>query len=213
MKKMVTILALILAQNSYALELEGANGVNILAINGKKVESGIFSANDINVEPGEHQVVVRYSAHFNNDHLIESRPTIFTIDLQQDSKISVPKMYTQQQADRAINNGLTWQVVTEDNTYVIEKADTLVGKGFMPYRDIEGLINTYNQENNITTAVTATTAAATAAVATTKTTAAVATAEVATKTVLSISLIEQYQQASREDKKAFRLWLLEQDMK
>ena len=43
MKKIMVLLALLLTQNSYALKLEGINGIEILAINGEKVKSDAFS--------------------------------------------------------------------------------------------------------------------------------------------------------------------------
>jgi len=214
MKKMTTILALLLAQNSYALELEGINGVNILAIDGETVKTGFFSSQSISeVSAGEHQIVVRYAASFKNDERIESRPAIFTVNLQQDTKISVDNIKTYQKAQRASRNGFTWQVLSGDNQFSIDNADTLVGEGFMPYSDIKGLVSDYNEEHNIIianavktepaktikpTVIGASTVAVTPAIATMDTDA---------------NLISVYQQASREEQRAFRLWLVEQDMK
>ena len=184
--------------SSYALELKGVNGVEILAINGKEVQSSFFSKNKNELQAGEHQIVVRYTAQFNNDELIESRPAIFTIDLQQDTKISVEQINNQRQAEKKIKAGLKWQVVTDDKEYQVKNSDTLEGKGFMPYSDIEKLIVAYNLDNNITTAEI------------TETTAKVAATSTAAQ---ENNLISLYQQSSKEQKKAFRLWLLEQDMK
>jgi len=200
MKKITTILALLLAQNCYALELTGVNGVEILAINGKEVNSSFFSKDNTDIEAGKHQIVVRYTSQFNNDEIIESRPAIFTLDLKQDTKISVEQMNNQRQAEKKIKAGLTWQVVSEDKQYEIKNSDTLKGQGFMPYSDIEKLIITYNEKQNITLA----------------TAPVVATTAVATKTAVQVTdenaLVTLYQQSSKEQKKAFRLWLLDQDM-
>jgi len=200
MKKITTILALLLAQNCYALELTGVNGVEILAINGKEVNSSFFSKDNTDIEAGKHQVVVRYTSQFNNDEIVESRPAIFTLDLKQDTKISVEQMNNQRQAEKKIKAGLTWQVVSEDKQYEIKNSDTLKGQGFMPYSDIEKLIITYNEKQNITLA----------------TAPVVATTAVATKTAPQVTdenaLVTLYQQSSKEQKKAFRLWLLDQDM-
>lgn len=206
MKKVTSILALLLVSNSYALELEGINGVEIMAINGKEVKSSFFSKNDNEIEPGQHQIVVRYRTQFNNDEIIESRPSIFTLDLQKDTQISVNRMNSQRLAEKAMKAGLTWQIVNEDKQYEIDNSDMLSGDGFMPYSDIEKLIVNYNQDNNIKLAGTAVTATAVT------TTAAVSTQSTAT-TEGGNSLITLYEQSSKEQQKAFRLWLLEQDMK
>lgn len=197
------LLTLAMIPSSYALELEGVNGVEILAINGKEVKNSFFSQKSNKLKAGEHQIVVRYSTQFNNDDIIESRPAIFSIDLQQDTKISVQQMNTQRQAEKQIKAGLTWQISSEDNQYKIDDSTTLEGKGFMPYSDIEALIVAYNQEHNIALATSGTVTATTL-------TAATATTVASTQKGTLQSL---YQQASKEEKKAFRLWLVEQDMK
>lgn len=202
MKKITAILALVLVQNSYALQLEGINGVDILAVNGKKVNSSLFSTSQSELDPGKHQIVVRYSTQTNDDQLLESRPAIFTIDLQQDTKISVSGMNNKQQIKRAMKKGITWQVISDDNQYPIDDSDTLVGKGFMPYSDIEGLVAQYNQSNNITLKTVEATTVAT-----------IAEESKSNANIAGEALIQLYEKASIEDKKAFRLWLVEQDMK
>jgi len=222
MKKITSIVALLLVQNSYALELEGINGVDILAINGEEVESGFFitsSAKELSA--GTHQVVVRYSANFNNDELITSRPSIFTIDLQQDTQISAFDVNTKYKAERAARDGMTWQVISADNKYTVENSDILRGKGFMPYSDIAGLVAAYNKEHNIIIAsaveekvVTAPTVSPTIIGATTAVAATTATVSPTTATPgAGVDLATLYQQSTPAQKKAFRLWLVEQDMK
>lgn len=222
MKKVTTILALMLIPNSYALELEGINGVDILAINGKTVETSFFSSKSANeLEAGQHQVVVRYSAKFNQDELIESRPAIFTLDLQQDTQISVTDINSHQQAKQAARNGVNWQIINQDTQYTIADSDTLSGEGFMPYSDIEGLVATYNKKHNIIIATAEEVVAEPVAqvaptiIGATATTAVSSTPKVSAVTTsgATVDLISSYQQATKAEKKAFRLWLLEQDMK
>ena len=199
MKKITTMMALMLAQQSYALQLEGINGVSILAIDGKKTESTFFSSNaGTELEAGEHQVVVRYSKRFANDGLVQSVPAIFNIDVQQDTQISIAHLNNPQRAKNAIRDGLAWNIITADKQYSIQEYASLKGEGFMPYSDIEGLVSAYNQQQNITVngePVTQIIAVETHA------------------SEVSIDLISLYQQATHEQKKAFRLWLVEQDMK
>lgn len=202
MRKLSAVLfALVIIPASYALELKGIKGVEILAINGKEVKTTFLSEKDNELDAGEHQIVVRYSMQFKNDGQIESRPSIFTLDLQQDTQISVEYLNNKFQAEKKIKAGLTWEVISADKHYKITDSDTLMGKGFMPYSDIEKLIMAYNQEHNIY-------------FANAKTVAVVATASTATVIGAQQTTLQSlYQQASKQDKKAFRLWLLEQDMK
>lgn len=196
--------------NSYALSLVGTNGVEILAVDGKAVKSSFFSKENNEFSSGKHQVVVRYANQFNNDELLESRPAIFTIDLQQDTEISVQNMNNQRQAEKLIKAGLTWKIISEKQQYEIKDSDILQGQGFMPYSDIESLITTYNKENNIVTPVVEATAVTAAA-----TQVAVQNTEeknIQVNNDVDAQLISLYQAASQEQKKAFRLWLIEQDM-
>ena len=205
MKKIIAILALLLVQNSYALELKGINGVEILAINGKEVKNAFFSNDGSQLSAGEHQIVVRYASSLNTDELLESRPDIFTLNLTEDTQISAANMNNLKQIERELKKGVTWVVESESKEYEVKDSDTLQGQGFMPYSDIEKLVANYNQQKNITLAN------GEAPVAT-----AVATTAVATQIPHVIgenTLISVYQQASKEQKKTFRLWLLEQDMK
>ena len=143
------ILAFVMIPTSYALNLEGINGVEILAIDGKEVNSGFFYNKQAPLTAGEHQIVVRYSKQFNNDELLQSRPTIFTLNLQHDTQISVQPQSNRKQLDKQIKAGLVWQVISHNKHYEIKNSAPLKGKGFMPYSNIEELIVTYNQQNDI----------------------------------------------------------------
>jgi len=219
MKKITTILALMLVQNSYALQLEGVNGVEIMAINGEKLTSSFLgSKSKSELAEGTHQVVVRYSANFDNEDLVTSRPTIFTLDLQQDTQISAFDVKSKYKAERAVRKGMTWEITGADNSsYKISNADILRGEGFMPYSDIEGLIATYNKEHNIIIArAVEEKAAAVPSVAPTiiGASSVVETASATTATPAAArDLATLYQQSTAAQKKAFRLWLVEQDLK
>jgi len=218
MKKVTTILALLLAQNSYALQLEGADDIEILAINGTKVESSLFSSDHaLEIDAGYHQVVLRYSKDFDEENkTAESSPVIFNIDLQQDTKISVANYNTLSKAENAIDKGLVWLVNNADKQYEITDSVTLQDSGFLPFRDIEAVVATYNKKNNITIAEPLKTT--TTAVSTTKATVVGVTATTSAPSLVKdqctgLDQIALYQQSTLEQKKAFRMWLLEQDLK
>jgi uncharacterized protein len=201
------LLTLAMIPSTYALNLTGINGVKILAVNGKAVASSFFSEDKNELKAGEYQIVVRYSTQLRNESRIESRPSIFTIDLQEDTEISVNRMKSQQQAKKKINAGVTWQIISKNKQYQVSDSDMLKGSGFMPYDDIEGLITQYNEKNNIALIKTAKTAIA--AMPSVDTIAATTT----DLSKVNMTLESLYQQATKEEKKTFRLWLLEQDMK
>ena len=215
MKKIFTILALLLVQNSYALELHATDGVEILALNGKTVNSSLFKTTKTpEVEPGNHQIVVRYSRRFSTGQLVRSRPAIFNLDLQQDTTISVQDLNTEYKAEKAVRQGLDWEITSKNNSYTVTDSDILVDNGFLPYSDMEGVIALYNQQNNITTAAVATaTTAAVVAPAVSSNPTPITPNVMATSSDMGTTLQTLYQLASKEDKKQFRMWLIEQDMK
>jgi uncharacterized protein YccT (UPF0319 family) len=212
MKKIFTLLAILLVQNSYALELKGINGVEILAINGKKIESSFFSSDtDPEVDPGKHQIVVLFAKEFYAGQELRSRPSIFTIDVQQDTQISVDKFQNENKAQRAINNGLDWNIISKNKQYTVTDADVLAGNGFLPYSDIEEVVWRYNQRNNISTSTVAMT---TTEKAVTSNTNANTNSISPLNSGTDQGIIQGfYQKLSIEDKKAFRMWLIEQEMK
>ncbi|MFT6985818.1 MAG: hypothetical protein ACJAT7_001638 [Psychromonas sp.] len=192
MKYLILFVSLILPSLCNAAILTGVNGVEILAVDGQKIESTFFTSKAPEVSPGDHQVVVRYANSFGKSEIMESKPHIFTVNIEGNSEITVENINSQSQAEHAIRKGFTWIVkYNNGQTKKIIASDTLSGEGYLPYRDIEKLIDTYNQEQGISMASSTVTAGQ-------------GRAE---------KLIELYNLASKEERKAFRIWLLEQDLK
>lgn len=230
----ILLSSLIFTPFTQASTLSVATSVKLLALDGKRVDSSFFRNDDPSLSHGTHQIVVRYINNFRNGDTIESKPYIFDLTVVDDAEISVKKFHNQYQAEKAIKEGLVWQITTDAGTQEISNADTLTGTGFMPYSDIEKLIAEYNKQKGIKIAPTATLTApketVTASATTTASTAtsaiaeteAVATTAVATTTVLAVNetadtnktdqLIEIYNSATKAERKAFRLWLIEADM-
>ena len=197
MRFFILLLSLLSISFAQATTLTASKGVRILAVDGKTVEGGFLSKEDPNLSNGTHQIVVRYINSFRNGDTVESKPHIFDLNISDDTQITVQKFNNQYQAEKAIRKGLVWLIVTKSGTQKIAESDTLTGKGFMPYSDIEKLITDYNQQNGIKIASTAT----------------VLTANETTGENKTEQLIELYNAANQAERKAFRLWLLEQDMK
>ncbi|WP_413698612.1 DUF2057 family protein [Psychromonas sp. KJ10-10] len=197
-------------QSSYALELTGINGVKILAIDGKDVNSEIFkSRSKPEIEAGEHQIVARFEKVFDEGQElqeVQSRPSIFTIDIQQNTQISVDNFKNEYQASRAIDNELNWNIISKDKQYTVEDSDVLISNGFFPYGNIEKVVATYNQQK--LTADSETTETKASNTDTTNIANVVASMSANGETIKTI-----YNGLSSADKKAFRMWLIEQEMK
>ena len=199
---------LLLIPNSYALTLEGINGIEILAINGDKVKTSFLaSENRFELDPGYHQIVVWYSKDFDDgDETARSFPFIFALDLQEDTKISVKNYYSLNKAERAIKKGLTFQIISTTKQYNVTDAPRLTENGFSVFSNVETLIITYNRKNNIAIAGAKGVDAPSAIVGLTNT----ASEESSTSILNQIAL---YQQSTPTQQKAFRLWLSEQEAK
>jgi uncharacterized protein YccT (UPF0319 family) len=203
MRLLVVLITLCVMSSSYAATLTAEKNVEILAVDGQKYSDRIFEEADSTLTKGKHQVVVRYSNNFPNGGIITSKPYIFNIQADNNTTIAVKTYNRYRQAKKAVETGITWRVTNPNGSEMIEDADILLGEGFFPYRDIEKLIAQYNRDNGIMLPSTADNLAMT------------------TQDGLSNhsnsakieQLIKVYNSASRADQKAFRIWLIEQEMK
>lgn len=191
MKIFTLALALVVSQNTFAGEIIPSNYTELLALNGKEVKHSLFSSDRLDVADGQHQIVVKYVNTFNDD-LIESKPYIMTITVDAKTVISSQEFNNKTQAIQKINQGLVWYESTPDGKKNIVDATILPSSGFMPYSDIEALIAKFNQKNNLSIP------------------AVNLTSEV-TPLNNQNTLIEQYEQSSKEQKKAFKRWLIESE--
>ena len=93
MKGVVLFLSIIIFPFCHADTLKGVKGVEILAIDGKKIQSNVFNNSPIVLTEGHHQVVVKYAKRFRSDKMLNSKPHIFGIEImgtqQSVSEISI----------------------------------------------------------------------------------------------------------------------------
>lgn len=234
MKRLIVLLVLVTAPLLQAAQIVGKHGVEILAVDGKKVEQSLFSSPEIDFTEGQHQIVVMYNRRFHNADAVTSKPHILNINIEGKTEISVKAYNNPYRARKAIDDGLEWIVTNSQGATVINNSVPISRKGLFPNSDIEGQIADYNKNNGIvisketsvaTTSPTAVTTATTAIVVATQTPSAsksvtannnvVKQAAVAqSKTNISNTdvLISTYMKASKKEQKAFRIWMLEQDM-
>lgn len=187
------ILALAISPLAFSSQIMVSKNIEVLAVNGVETETSFLGSNKIEVDDGKQQIVVRYSRTFGKEDLIESKPYIFNIDVDGDTKLNVDKFNSKSHAKSKINKDLTWHVTNANKDYKITGADQLIGNGFMPYSDIEELITEYNQKNNISTLE-----------------AKPSKANVSTTKNGNV-LIEQYKVSTKAQKKQFKMWLIENE--
>ena len=198
MKFLVIFLSLVLIPFSHAATLEGTNGVELLAIDGQKIKTGMFQSGDLNVADGEHQVVVKYSKRV-KDEMVYSKPYIFVVDIKGDTEITVKRFSGTSQAKHAVKKGLNWIVKNDLPTKKI-KGEVIFKEGVQINPDIEKLVAEYNKAHGLGPVDE-------------QQALLVCTPEQLLNQSKSQQLIELYHSATAEEKKAFRIWLVENDIK
>lgn len=198
MKGFVLLMSLIVIPFSHAATLTTDNGVELLAIDGKKYDSGFFEKNSPELADGQYQVVVKYSNSFRNEREIESKPHIFDLTVAGDTEISVQHFNNQTQAESAIKRGLAWIITADKKTHEVTDSKALFGEGMFPYSDIEKVIANHNQGQGITLA---------------SSTVVLAESNLTLDSTNQQQLIALYNASTKDQQKAFRIWLIEKDMK
>lgn len=206
MKLLVVLITFCVMSYSYAATLTGGKNVEILAVDGQKYSNRIFEKSDSTLPNGKHQIVVRYSNNFPKDGMVTSKPYIFNIQTDNNTTIAVKTFNSYKQAKKAVETGITWRVTNQNSSTKIDDADLLFDEGFLPYHDIEKLIAKYNKDNGIILP-----SAADNLTAPTMTTPDEYSAH--SNSPQTEQLIKVYNSASKADQKAFRIWLIEQEMK
>jgi uncharacterized protein YccT (UPF0319 family) len=174
---------------TFAGEIVTPIDVELLAVNGEKVKSPFIGQKTFEVADGKQQVVVRYSRTFNGERLTESRPYIMVVDVAGKTEISTDKLTSYSQAVQKVRSKLDWYVKNEKTEYTVKAAEELKGDGLIPYSNIEGVVAEYNDDNNLQVTPTS------------------------VSKVTTNNLIEQYKAASVEQKKQFKMWLINSETK
>lgn len=189
MKIPALLLTIVVAPFAHSGEIITNNNIEVLAINGTEVTSSIFNTQKLEVEDGQQQLVLKYTKTFNKSDLVESRPYIVEVEIKGKTTLNTDKINSKAVAINKMNKGLNWHVSNDDGQYTIKGAEQLIGKGFMPYSDIEGLVENYNKKNNSQRLT-------------------VNNQEGQSTENL---IIEQYKLATKEQKKQFKIWLIDNE--
>ena len=220
MKVLIVLLSLLTIPFAHSGALLGTYGVEVVAVDGVAIKHSFFSDRELTLADGEHQVVVIYDKNFQNSERVTSKPHIFNIDVKGYTEIRVKHFNNAPTAQHTVKKGLTWIVKNEEKTKKIANSDTVYGEGFLPNKNIEKLIAAYNQEHAISIVTSAPVVLPTTTIVT-STQSTVKTPELIVSDISSVAndksntehLIQLYNAANKEERRAFRMWLLEQDMK
>nr|WP_275440503.1 DUF2057 domain-containing protein [Vibrio sp. Of7-15] len=195
--------------SSQAIEVEVGENIEFMVANGKEVGSLMTPAKTLDLPQGKHQLVVRYNASVKDgsrNKFFTSRPYIFEADIQQATVINLPKMKRYSQVESHFQSGPKWTFEYQDGTSAPVSYDKLVGSGFSPYGDMEGLVAEYNKERGISFTNNQFEKLTDVAVSVSDTGEVNITGDATTQLKL------WYTKATAEERKTFKLWMVEQDM-
>ncbi|KGY09558.1 DUF2057 domain-containing protein [Vibrio sinaloensis] len=217
MKAQFVTLLLLISGGLQAASIEPKNGINLLFIDGVKVEE---KRELNNIDLGETQVVLNYNKKLKdsgNERVFDSSPFVVSFDAPNtDIVITPPKMYTYDQASQAFQKQPKWRIETVDGKAipytqeVLDRAD-----GFMPYFDMPERVAKHNEARGIVFGASAALAAK-AAVAEQAASAPVSE-KVGAEAIkpLDTNNLEQlkawYVKASKQERKEFRRWMIDQE--
>ncbi|KMV30660.1 hypothetical protein AB733_10200 [Photobacterium swingsii] len=206
-------LSLVFAASAQANTLETEYGLSVLAINGVAVNSdNAIADNTYDIVEGKNQVVIRGEKMLRRGtktELFSTRPFIMSFDTKDDVMIRFPEAASNYRAAETEfrNDEPKWSVMV-GGTALSYQAEVLPGGGgFIPYSDIEELVANYNQDKGI---------ALEQGKPTDMTKAAVVVNDAGEVTITGDSLAQLklwYTKASAKEKKAFKIWMAEQEFK
>ncbi len=208
-RKALFIATSLITANALAAIVTVDKPISVMGINGTQYEEST-----IELGAGTHQIVARYSFQLpdkgNKKKRIQSEVKVFTVTIDEQESIDLlaPRFNRYAQAEFAFNNDkIDWSFVDQDGNRLSYEVEHIPGRpGFLPYGDIERVIEDYNTKNNII--VDREKGIVTGEVASNETASVVAEAGSTTPGSLS-QLQTQFLQLSREEQKEFRKWLID----
>ncbi len=209
--KAISVLAvglLGIASVSSAAELTLPHTVQVLAVNGKGVDSDTLK----NLPVGDNQIVVEYSERLrdgSSHRTYASKPLIFTIDVKKADdqlELSHKRFRVYDDAKSAFEyNNVEWALTTNGNKQPVSLKVLPAKGGFMPYADIEQVVKEYNQDQGIVL----TSAGAMSVTETAVTVDDSGKVQVSGDAVTQLKL--WYSKASKAERKEFRRWMIDQE--
>lgn len=159
LKHWLLILSAACSFNIYAAVLHTPYTVELLVINGQKVDT---QKHDYSLNSGHNQIVMKYAKTLRNgskNEKFESKPLVTDINVTADTNDYYIKHHhfnSFSEAASAFNNNKFGWTITANGTTTELTTEILPGSpGFLPYHDIEKLVSQYNQQHHITDSTSA----------------------------------------------------------
>ncbi|MGF1729559.1 YccT family protein [Photobacterium kasasachensis] len=155
MKKLIGLSLVLLSGGLQAATVSSSKNVELLVVDGKKVQSSFWSPSEsVELQPGRHQIVVRFDGELKNGSkktMYTTRPYLFEMDVPDDDvTITLPRLTTLSQAKAHFNRGVQWQLESSDGSTSLLSYVELEGKGFGAFKNMEELVADYNRQHGIT---------------------------------------------------------------
>ncbi|HAS6348343.1 TPA: DUF2057 domain-containing protein [Vibrio vulnificus] len=189
--------------NVKAVSIVPEPGVSILYVNGKESESKI-SSNEIVL--GHNQLLIRLDKKVgrgNSAEVFTSDPYVieFKIESDEDVKLYHPRARSSQEAVAAFSKQEPEWLIKQSGELIAYRVEKLKGReGFLPYGDLEGLLAKHNEQAGMAVM------------------SKIQPSEVTSNNSVEVKLdsaLQQlqhwYTQATTEERKAFRKWMVDQE--
>lgn len=213
-KKLLLALAVFGATSVQAATLTTDYEISVVAVNGQLItKEQKIDDTHIQLPDGNTQLIVEVDGLFKDgkdSEFFSSKPYVITFDSSQDAVLEMPKYVKSYKKVKSTFSGKTvpqWRLSSASGTEIAYTTELLPGKkGFLPYGDLEAVIASYNssqgiifEDNNAKDLEELT----------------VSVDEKGKVDVKGDNLTQLklwYTKASKKEKKAFRHWMLDQDM-
>ncbi len=211
-----SLMGVFLSFSVFSADIVPQKGVSLMLVNGQEAD-GKQKPNRI--LDGINQVVVQFDGIVGNSskgEVFTSGPYIITFKAKnEDVQIKAPKVYSVMHAKGVFKDSPEW-VLKSNGEVIPARIGKLEGRdGFLPFYEIEEIVQDYNKANNIDISVVAPVAvvAATEPVIPAKNTVHEQKTDKLPKA--HPQALEQmqawYLKASKQERKAFRKWMVDQD--
>ncbi|MCG9582922.1 DUF2057 domain-containing protein [Vibrio tubiashii] len=221
MKKWMIALCTIASFTATAATLTPEKGLSVLYVNGQKSESKIGTQE---IPNGDVQLVVRMDETLgrgNSAKVFTSDPYVLSFKVTgEEIKIKHPPVNSVQAAVKEFKSEQPRWKLVQDDTLLSYSQEKLPSKGgLFPYLSMDNLVTEYNQSKGIFfengQLIDKPVEAQAIAVAATTTAAVTSTSSKVEKTPVATSNVEQlkawYLNSSKEERKAFRRWMIDQE--
>ncbi|MDG3087681.1 DUF2057 family protein [Vibrio hannami] len=214
---LILLTSVVFSGAAYSAKLIPESGVRLLVVN---EETSEFLGSSFDIEPGKVQAVVRMSESVgrgSKKRVFDSEPYIITFTAgDSDVHISAPEIYSYEQAVNLFKKGPTWGVTSNGRPVDHEAIPMPLEDGFMPNWKLDRKIKAYNENHNIYFGTEAAIAAKakSASVTASQNVATGNSAKLQGKMINTDSLDQLkawYLKSSKEERKEFRRWMIDQE--